>query len=329
MDQIFSTDDVHPRDRFARWHEVACMRIIGHHSRPKDRSAFEADLHAGTLADLGLLLIKNSPEDWVRTPHHVAQAPSDDLFLCLKIAGKVVFEQDGREAVLQDNAFCLIDPLRPSSGKFFDGSKMLVIKLPRHAVEARLGKTHSMMARSIGCGESIGGLAANFLVMLPTHAGAIEKAEAEVIQEQTLDLIALSLAAATDKAERVLSSAGSLALLKLRAAIEARLADPGLVPARAAKAAGISVRYANWLLAKQGTSLGRFIRTRRLERCRKLLKDPSQTQRTVTEIALGWGFSDLTHFGRSFKKAYGISPNKYRNRAGTRAQLWDSCHPSA
>jgi AraC-binding-like domain len=169
VDRIFSTDGLHPRDRFDYWHEVASERIIGHRSRPKNRSTFEAQLHAGTLADIGLLLVKNSPMHAVRTHRHIARVAGDDLLVCLQIAGKVVFEQDGREAVLQENAFCLIDPLRTSSVKFFDGSKMLVLKLARPSVEARVGKTHDMTARSISREGSIGSLTASFLTLLPTQ----------------------------------------------------------------------------------------------------------------------------------------------------------------
>jgi AraC-like DNA-binding protein len=42
----------------------------------------------------------------------------------------------------------------------------------------------------------------------------------------------------------------------------------------------------------------------------------------VSEIAYGWGFSDMTHFGRRFKAAYGLLPSEYRraNREGPRPQ---------
>ena len=163
MDRIFSTDSLHPRDRFDYWHEVASERIIGHRSRPENRSTFEAELHAGTLADIGLLLVTNSPMGAVRTPRHVARVADDNLLICLQLAGKVIFEQDGREAVLQENDFCLMDPLRTSNVNFFDGSKILVVKLARHSVEARVGKTHDMTARSISRGGSIGSLTASFL----------------------------------------------------------------------------------------------------------------------------------------------------------------------
>ena len=82
-----------------------------------------------------------------------------------------------------------------------------------------------------------------------------------------------------------------------------------------AAAAGVSVRYANAVLAKNGTSIVRLIWARRLEHCRRALEDPSQVRRTVSEIAYGWGFSDLTHFGRRFRMTYGSLPSEYRRLA--------------
>jgi AraC-like DNA-binding protein len=79
------------------------------------------------------------------------------------------------------------------------------------------------------------------------------------------------------------------------AAIEARLTDPALDAGAVATAAGISVRYVNAVLAREGTSIVRLIQARRLARCRKALEDPLQSHRTLSEIAYGWGFSDMTH----------------------------------
>jgi AraC-like DNA-binding protein len=102
--------------------------------------------------------------------------------------------------------------------------------------------------------------------------------------------------------------------LNIHAAIEARLADPALDAKTVAAAAGVSVRYANAVLAEEGTSIMRLIQTRRLARCRRALDHPLQNHRTISEIAYGWGFSDMTHFGRRFKAAFGRSPRDYRRQ---------------
>ncbi|WP_236020468.1 helix-turn-helix domain-containing protein [Sabulicella rubraurantiaca] len=104
--------------------------------------------------------------------------------------------------------------------------------------------------------------------------------------------------------------------MNVRAVIEARLTDPSLDASTVAAAVGVSVRYANAALAREGTSIRRLILARRLARCRKALADAAQAGRTVTEIAHAWGFSDMTHFSRSFKCAYGVTPSDYRHRRG-------------
>jgi AraC-like DNA-binding protein len=40
--------------------------------------------------------------------------------------------------------------------------------------------------------------------------------------------------------------------------------------------------------------------------------DPRQSHRSISDIAQGWGFTDMTHFGRCFKDEYGLSPRDYR-----------------
>jgi AraC-like DNA-binding protein len=82
---------------------------------------------------------------------------------------------------------------------------------------------------------------------------------------------------------------------------------------------GGHLRHANQVLAEQGTSLTRLVLARRLARCRSAFEDPTQAHRMLSEIAYGWGFCDLTHFGRRFKQAYGILPSEAR--AGLRKKL--------
>jgi AraC-like DNA-binding protein len=160
--------------------------------------------------------------------------------------------------------------------------------------------------------DGICALASDFIRLIPEHIDALQPAAKLQITEHVLDLAALALASETGQDTPALSSGRAVALLRLRIAIESRLTDPALDPNTAAEAAGISVRYANDLLSPQGSSLRRFIVSRRLERCRNALQDPQQSHRTISEIAYAWGFSDVSHFNRRFKAAFGCSPRDYR-----------------
>lgn len=63
------------------------------------------------------------------------------------------------------------------------------------------------------------------------------------------------------------------------------------------------------LLAITGESPSALIRKLRLKTAASLLQQQSLS---VTEVCLHVGFSNPSHFARSFKKEYGVSPNQYR-----------------
>jgi AraC-like DNA-binding protein len=223
-----------------------------------------------------------------------------------------MFEQNGREAMLEAGDLTLLDPLLPHTGT---PANLLLLKVPRLALEARLGKTSQIVARCMKPSDAEGGLTSSLLAMLPGYADRLQPATSQVLSSQVVDLIALSLTRTMDAARPKLSSSQAVVSMKLRAAIESQLADRELDSRAAAAAAGISVRYSNQVLAREGTSIARLIQARRLERCRRALHDPSQVHRNISEIAYGWGFTDLTHFGRSFRATFGMLPSEFRNSA--------------
>ena len=139
----------------------------------------------------------------------------------------------------------------------------------------------------------------------------MSEAPQALVRHQTLDLIATSLGAvANDRVK--LASSKLVVLQKISAAIETNLSNPHLDATAVATAAGVSIRYANAILAGQGTSITALIRSLRLTRCRIALSDPMQERRKISEIAYGWGFCDITNFCRAFKATYGMTPGECR-----------------
>jgi AraC family transcriptional regulator, positive regulator of tynA and feaB len=312
VETVFSTQEVHPRERFDCWHSVACKEITNHSSKPDMRPNFQAEIEVGGLGNLELILFRNSPMQVWHTAAHASCAKSDHLFVCRQLSGGVTLEQDTREITLDAGCLTLLDPLLPYKGKFLRDSKMLVVKAPRRELEARLGKTRDMVGRLIKPNTAQDRLTSSVTALLPSLARETSSISDSIIGSDVLDLIAVSLAKAVEGARPRVSSAKALVLLNIRAAIEARLTDPKLDPQAIADAVGVSVRYANQVLAEQGTSLTRLVLARRLARCRSAFEDPTQAHRMLSEIAYGWGFRDLTHFGRRFKQAYGILPSEAR-----------------
>ena len=78
-------------------------------------------------------------------------------------------------------------------------------------------------------------------------------------------------------------------LLNVQSFIEANLGDPHLDPEEIARASFISTRYLHKLFEAEGTSVCRWIRASRLERCRRDLLDPALADETILAIASRWG----------------------------------------
>ncbi|MDB5618392.1 helix-turn-helix domain-containing protein [Tardiphaga sp.] len=312
MKRIFSTSSVHPRDRFDFWHSIACAQIVGHDSTPAQRNLFSADIDVGALGEIGVVRFENSPMRVCRTAAQVAKASSDELFVCRQDSGSLSIDQNGNAVILRAGELSLLDPLMPYAADFSKHSQTLVFKIPRRWLEARLGPSRPMISKSFGLATQFQKWVSSFLATIPGVVEKLGQPAETVLQAQIMDYIALSLAEAGAASRPRISSARSIALLTVRAAIEARLADPSLNSSIVANAAGISVRYANALLASDGESIMSLILARRLDRCLAALEDRKHDHLTISDIALGWGFSDMTHFGRSFKVKFKILPSECR-----------------
>ena len=77
-----------------------------------------------------------------------------------------------------------------------------------------------------------------------------------------------------------------------------------------ASAAGVHPVYlAREFRRFNGCTIGEYIRRLRVERARRLL---SSSDESLATIAAGAGFSDQSHFSRTFKRLTGMTPAQYR-----------------
>ena len=103
-------------------------------------------------------------------------------------------------------------------------------------------------------------------------------------------------------------------LMRVKAYIEAKLADPELSIERIAHACSISVRGLHRHFAEDAAgSVSRYLWQRRLIRCAEALRDPSQAHRSITDVCFSYGFSSSSHFSRLFKDRFGVPPARYRH----------------
>nr|WP_225935978.1 helix-turn-helix transcriptional regulator [Burkholderia contaminans] len=78
----------------------------------------------------------------------------------------------------------------------------------------------------------------------------------------------------------------------------------------------MSSRYINKLFEAENTSLMRYVLNLRLERCAQDLANPQCAVLRVSDIALRWGFNDMSHFSRVFRERFAMSPRAWREQGG-------------
>jgi AraC-like DNA-binding protein len=108
------------------------------------------------------------------------------------------------------------------------------------------------------------------------------------------------------------TAGGSPILQRAQDYIERHLGEGDLTPDRIAAVHNVSTRTLHRMFESQGSTLGRWIRERRLERCRAELLAADAESDAVSVIAARWGLTDAAHFSRIFKASYGVSPRTYR-----------------
>jgi AraC-like DNA-binding protein len=98
----------------------------------------------------------------------------------------------------------------------------------------------------------------------------------------------------------------------IKSDIEARLEDRRLTAREIAERHGISLRYLQKLFEDERTTFSEFVLQRRLDRALRLLQSAGSWETSITEIAFGVGFGDLSYFNRTFRRRFGAAPRDIR-----------------
>jgi AraC-like DNA-binding protein len=246
-----------------------------------------------------------------RTPELIARGDRSYFKVSLMLAGTGLLIQDDREAVLQAGDLAVYDTDRPYSLVFDDDFRTMVVMFPKHLISLPSDMIGQLTAVRISGQEGLGGMVAPYLTQLAGNLDQLAGTTGARLAHSALDLVTtvftreLGLDGVSADPHRAL-------VQRIRGYIDRNLASTDLGPASIASAHFISTRHLHGLFQEQGVTVSTWIRTRRLEQCRRDLLDPMLADRPVAAVAARWGFVDAAHFSRAFKAAFGVSPSEYR-----------------
>lgn len=251
-----------------------------------------------------------------RTPELIARGDRSYFKLSLMLSGTGLLIQDAREAVLQPGDLAVYDTTRPYSLVFEEEFRTMVVMFPKHLIDLPPDVVGQLTAVRMSGTVGLGALIVPYLTQLASNLEQLHGSTGVRLTHSALDLVTTLFTRELDL-DRSGADPHQALMQRIRAHIDEHLASTELGPASIAAAHYISTRHLHGLFQSQGTTVSTWIRTRRLERCRRDLMNPLYADRPVAAIAARWGFVDAAHFSRAFKTAYGQAPSEFR-AAGAR-----------
>jgi AraC-like DNA-binding protein len=311
----FSTDQLPAKERFELYREALFHRHM--HVEFIDRSSdgFRFDLDFQDFGSVTAGLVHGTPSSFIRKRQHFSDG-RDVLSVIINRAGRFRAESTGAAADASSNG--------------------AIIMASRHevALHAGGGSTWSLCLEREPLVPLLAGIEEPLLHQVSAEAPALRLLTGYLETLFALDQDCDPVLASTHLGDLVVSALGVRgdvqALVRERGVTAARqhavldsiarnAGDSGIDPARVAQRLGVSVRYLHRLLEPTGRSFAEHLLAQRLERAADMLRDPGFSHLRIAEIAAAAGFADISHFNRSFRRAFGDVPLGMRVRAARRA----------
>ncbi|HEY4806808.1 MAG TPA: helix-turn-helix domain-containing protein [Roseiarcus sp.] len=304
--QSLTTADKKPSERLEFWQEIVCKKYVSASAETEVLDdEFAGSLTSGELGPLVVAELDAPLHFWSRKPCHVRNDDQDVFIVSLIQRGGGELTQRGRSARLGPGDLVIYD-----SGATFDyalRARTQLVKIPRRLLESKLDRPADFLALKIDRSNPLSPILGDLL----TRCLDIDLSRdvgpwiAKRLSSAIVDLLASICDLERDALPETQVSAPLERVMRFA---RANLDDPDLGPEALAAAGPVSVRSLNRLFGALGATPMRWVWSQRLEASRISLSQGEV--RSVTDAAFAHGFSDLGHFSRSFKRTFGISPQK-------------------
>ena len=306
----FSTDAFSQRERITAWRELVGRSIVNVDIEPLEAGRLRADASACLLPGLGLIFAYS---DAHRCSHPRELIKNDDLSFMAVSAQRWTASQLGRHPTLGPGEGVLMSNADVGSMTLAD-SRFVAFSVPRAAIAALIPDVGDAIARPIPADNPAFRLLLGYLATANDVRGLITPELQRLAVTHVYDLLALALGATRDAIatarERGVRAARLVAAKEF---VRQHLNWPDLRAEAVAAHLGVTPRYVHMLFETEGLSFLEYVFAERIARAHEVLH--SDSDRTISAIAFAVGFSDLSHFNRTFRRRFGRTPTEVRAEA--------------
>ncbi|HAT1619883.1 TPA: transcriptional regulator FeaR [Raoultella planticola] len=310
---LISTHALPQSQRYDFWHQIVNERFVALDLVTEKN--IRAELLHDRVSDIDVMKLNACRHTVSRNSRQIRKdGGKDEFFLfSLQLKGNGYLEQDDRSVLLQPGDFILFDSTRPYRMGFDDDFEKLVLRIPRMLLKQHVTAPERLCAYKVSGQQAIGSLLYNFLTSLEQLSELPNEAQSGV-SGAIIQMVAGALQCMPQNNEIQINTVKSYHLKRIKKYIELNLAEPELSVATIAAYLEMSVSSLYRIFEGESMPLAQYIWIKRLEFCCRDLENKSLKHKPISQIAFEWGFTHGTHFSRSFKKQFGLSPKVYRER---------------
>ncbi|POD68303.1 AraC family transcriptional regulator [Pseudomonas syringae group genomosp. 3] len=301
---VYPTCSLLPKERFDYWQDVVCSTYAPTINRKLTDEPFDGSLEVKIKGGVTFSRIQSRPIEYERGQKDDG---SDHYFIALSLCPDAYVSQSGRVSRQRPGDIVLFDSARPYTCTLPTGDDQIVLSVPRTLLQNRIPDVERFLSRTLDNQSPLGSLAKSMLMEI-WGAQLQSDSHSERVNTALLDVLSTAFEAAYGSVIEEQSSHRNRQLMRVKEFILANLSQPNLTAETISQAVHISPRTLNRLFAPEGTTINRWLWLQRLSACHDALLNGKFSQ--VSEVALSFGFTNLSHFSRAFKQAYGITPQQ-------------------
>ena len=300
-------------ERYDHWREEICRSICNMEINPVQDGVIDMKARIANLAPVAISVASGTSAAIGRTPQ-MAKDGNDAFTFVFRAQSKMAFQR-GSGILEIGKSEAVLDDLTQSSYGYLGGCReFAAVIIERKSLLHLSPRAEDLMGRSIRIGDELDNMIGRYAELASITAPHVDAHGRFLMGQHLVDLIALALEPRSDVSE-LLQDRGQaqtrLALMK--ADIIASLNRGDLNIGSIASRYGVSPRQAQRLFEQNGSTFTEFLLEQRLLLACKLLLDPANDHRKISDIAHSAGFSDLSYFNRVFRRRFGVTPSDRRH----------------
>jgi AraC-like DNA-binding protein len=306
--QSYPVAVVPQRERFSYFQAVVDSVFCPMQVQPRGSSevSFRGCVEATDLGSVRLARVATSACVVRRLVGDVGRLCDAPYLVKFQLKGESLWSQRNREIHLKPGDFVLASMAEPYSLRFRDDFEMPVLALSPRTMRELTSDPDQFLGIRMAGQDADCGLLSSFVAQVVARMDRLREPMIKRVEANILDLLGGVLGARASTA----APSGAQQLASIKAYIERHLHDRRLGPGMISSAFKLSTRCVHSLFEAEPMSLGRHISYLRVQASRRMMTE--NCERSLTDIALGCGFYDLSHMSRCFRNQYQISPREYR-----------------